>query len=396
MNKFSKAEVQSSGELQLTAGEQKLLTVANVTITSLPKGSAPPLSDGVLLLTTYRLAWLSSNRTRALALPLSALERHRSLEVASSLRGARAELRLSIGARFRLDFHGSRSSARRDQAASAVTAARAREQWVADERAAAQRAKQEEERKRNVEKHERSAEAAGVVGAVARLRMRGEARDAAIAQGFTSLDALRASAAALARLARDLQGAGGAGNAERNSLLDAMAAAGIAAPVTRGAVAGGASFYRGEIAREIATFLGKRLPDLGGLITVADAYCLVMRNRASAELVSPADFGAACTMLADMDAGIRPVTLPSGVRALQSRDTGAEGLAKMAEEKASIAAVDVVRLRGVPLARALDMLDGAEKDGLLARDEHSGVTRFFPNRFHAFFDHSMQGTVGKG
>eukprot|EP00171_Calliarthron_tuberculosum_P019213 IDg19213t1 len=92
-------------------------------------------------------------------------------------------------------------------------------------------------------------------------------------------------------------------------------------------------------------------------------------------------------MLASMNAGIRPVTLKSGVRALESADGGAEQLVKLAEERASIAAVDVVRIRGVPLTRALDMLAAAEKAGMLARDEHAGVTRFFPNRFDAFIAH---------
>ena len=392
MDRFASAALQPSGDLTMQGGETKLCTVADVSLSALPKHStSTKYTSGVLIITTHRLAWVSTDRRRSVAISLAELRRNKPLEPASTLRGARGELVFAHGQRVRVDVHGSGASARRDAARTTVNDAVRKAQWEIDARAAAAKKRAEEQKKIQEANSKPVLEAArvGIGGAVRGVQERSEARAGAIAAGFSSLDGLRAAAEELMVVARALQGspAGGAGKNEDNALLQAMAAAGIPSPVTKASVAGGGEFYRAEVARETATFLTERLPLLGGLITVADAYALVMRNRASAELVSPADFGAAVNMLPSLGVGLSVTKLPGGVRAIQADcgvGAGAESLLKLVEERASVGAVDVATLRRVPLARALAMLEQAEQAGLLARDETDGVLRFFPNKFSQF------------
>lgn len=379
---FEAAPVLGSGEVALEARERKLLTVSRVSISGDARGV-----EGVLLLTTHRLAWVHGNRTSARAMVLSKLHGTRPIDVCTSLRTAKAELRFTDGTKLRLEFHGTRGATRRDDARAAIHDARITAQWTIDAKLDAQEALRKKQREQDDAARERSAAGAGVAGVRERARQRALRRDETIDSGFASLQALRESAEPLVALARSLQQQQH-GDEGRGALVEAMCAAGISAPVTRGAVAGDTKFYREEVAREIATFMESRLPDLGGVITLPDAYCLVMRNRASAELVSPADFSAACAMLPKLQRSAAPVevvTLSGNVRALQiDDDRGARQLVQLADTHASIDAVDVVRVRGVPLTRALDMMRRAEESGHLVRDEHEGATRYFVNRFDAF------------
>lgn len=398
MDQFQPAELAPSGDLKPLPNEQRTLNVRDVTISPLPKTSSKtPFAAGVLVITTHRLAWCPSSRTKAYALPLALLRRVRPLEPTTSLRGTRAELHLSTGVRLLVEFgrSGGSASTNRDRAREAVEAAVARAQWDVDARAEKERAAAEKRKAEEAARAASTASRAGIGGAVAAVEQRGRARDAAISSGFASLDGLRAAAEELVGLARALQGSPAGRGESDNALLDMMAAAGIEAPVTKAGVAGGGiQFYREELARELATFLADRLPLLGGTLPLADAYCLVTRNRASAELVSPADFGAACKLAERLGLGLRVVALQSGVRAIVAQrgdKRGAKQLAELAREKASISAVDLVRVRHVPLTSALEMLTEAEGMGFLARDETDGVVRFFPNRFDAMLEASKKG-----
>jgi len=394
MDRFTTTALQPTGELVNCAdSETKLLSVPDVSLSALPKGSSNVSHvGGVLIVTTHRLAWVSSTRGKAYGISLAQLSRSVPLETVHSLRGkTRGELVFSDGRRVRVEFHGNGGSNRRDSSRQTILNARKAAQWEVDKALLAKKkAKEEAERKRvENERPVLLANAVGIGGAIKNVQERSAARKQVITTGFSSLEDLKHAAEELIAVAKALQYSPAIeteSGEKDNTLLQAMKAAGIPSPVTKGSVAGGRDFYREEIARETATFLVRELPKLGGLITVADAYALVMRNRASSELVSPEDFGNATERLKALKVGLSVVKLPGGQKAIEMDcgvGAGGKELVKLAE-KNSISAVDLARIRRIPLNRATIMLEDAEKAELLARDYVHGVVRFYPNRFDAF------------
>lgn len=172
---------------------------------------------------------------------------------------------------------------------------------------------------------------------------------------------------------------------DTNELINMINEIGIESPVTKESTGGNTRVYYESLCRQMCQFLVKPIVALGGVITLSDAYCLVIRNRATTELVSPADFRGALEMAPRLKLPVTLFQLESGVDALQVNvaldDSGAKALKKMAEDRTSITAIDVTRVRHIPIQRAAAMLEQAEQLGLLARDDGVHGTRFFPNMF---------------
>lgn len=68
---------------------------------------------------------------------------------------------------------------------------------------------------------------------------------------------------------------------------------------------------------QLADFLGPRLPQAGGIITLSDVYCLFNRARGT-ELISPDDLLQAVSLFPGIAAGMHLRTFASGVLVVQS------------------------------------------------------------------------------
>lgn len=377
MEYFSACPLTTTGTFTLFEGEFVLATIDKVTLLTHDK-KATPYVRGLLTVTTHRLVWVDARRRQAVAAWLAYLPEQRPVEDKSSPFTARVLLRYGQG--IRVEIEGSSASKDRDRLLTQIKEGLRRREWEVVARAKAE----EEERKTKMSEY--VPRRIGVTGIQDRVQQHSQEQRNTIESGFESLEDLRRQAADLVKIADAFRSATTTG--ADDELISMMADMGIESPVTKQSTGGNLKLYREQLARQVATFLYQRVLNVGGILTISDAYCLVMRNRATTELVSPEDFRAACDYFAPLSLSIQVTCLESGVDALQVDstldDSGARGLVKMAEERTSVTAIDVTRARNIPIQRARAMLEDAEKSGYLARDETTDGLRFFPNIFASF------------
>ena len=381
MEFFSPCQLSDTGTLVTSPGEIEHLSLENVSILTHDKRPTT-FTSGLITITTHRVVWVDRARRSAVAAHLQHLPANAVETKASVFSTTRATLRFGLGVQI---LFLSRSRARDLEAfTQGVRNAVRNAEWV---RIAME--KQREEVKKT-QQGQYVSRRLGLVGVQDKVVKHNRDQERVISSGFGSLDHLRNEAADLMEVARHFRTANAKGQRgeEENELLSMMAEMGIESPVTKESTGGNVRTYREQLARQLAGFLRKPILDLGGIMTLTDAYCLVMRNRASTELVSPEDFRIACGFFKRLGLAIEEVRLESGVAALKldaSRDTsGAVALRELAEERRSVTPIDIVRIRHVPIQRATSMLEDAEKAGFLARDSTTEGLRFFPNLFDSF------------
>lgn len=379
MEYFPPCQLSNTGSFTPIEGEFVLTTIDKTTFLTHDKKPTPHV-QGLLTVTTHRLVWMDSTRTSGVAAWLAHLPPQRPFEDKSSPFHSRVLLRYGAGIRIELD--GSSSGKNRDRLLTQMTEALRRKEWenVARLKAAeaARKAQEEEYVPRRI----------GVSGVQDRVQQHSNEQRKTIETGFESLEQLRQQAADLVKIASAFRSATMKADEEDNELVNMMAEMGIESPVTKSSTGGNVKVYREQLSRQLAQFLRTPILNVGGIMTMTDAYCLVMRNRATTELVSPQDFRAACEFFRVLHLPMHIMRLESGVDALEvdaSMDhSGSAGLRKLADERTSVTAIDVMRIRHVPIQRALIMLETAETHGLLARDETTQGLRFFPNSFSSF------------
>nr|CAG4651147.1 EOG090X09MN [Simocephalus serrulatus] len=160
---------------------------------------------------------------------------------------------------------------------------------------------------------------------------------------------------------------------------------GIDDPVTKHNCPSNDKFWK-ELAREIGTFLYTPVAELGGLMSLSDAYCRVNRARGF-ELLSAEDFFEACSNLEELS---QPITLrkfESGVYVLQLQcKTNSElekEMNKLLQAQQKLSALDVSQELGIPIMLARERLLTLEKSGLACRDDTVTGLVFYPNFFLA-------------
>lgn len=374
MDTFISCNLTPAGTFATLEGEYVTASIDKVSLQTHDKTSTPHIR-GLLNVTTHRIVWTNSSRTTAIAAPLTSLSPSVQVEDKSSPLHSRVLLNFGRGVRVLFD---SKTTRDRQRFITAVRDAYVKKEW---KRIAQQKAKEAAEQAKMGEYIPRRP---GINAVQNRIRMHNDQRAQVINTGFVSIDQLRSQAEDLIKIAalfRTKTNSAG----EDNELLNMMADMGIQSPVTKHITGGNVSVYREQLARQVSYFLRQPVLKLGGIITLTDAYCLTMRNRATTELVSPEDFREACKAFERLNLGIRLISLESDVLALSidaSKDSrGAEALRDLAQEQTSITALDVVRERHIPIQRALAMLKEAEKLGFMSRDETTDGLRFFPNMF---------------
>jgi hypothetical protein len=394
METFVACTLGEAGKPRFADGEVELCIVDQASIRAADKSSSassPSFASGTLYITTHRIIWVSPSRDAAFFNVLRDLAAPRD---DSRPWAARFVLLYGRGAGVRVEFT-SRTS--KDRALASIVNAQSRAAWKAPPPpppekanpyqklvpgAAAPAGAPQQPRGHRV----------GVGGAIRARRQVADESGKEIGQGFASLAALERRADALVQIAarfRTLK-ADPQGNEQHNKLLNMMADMCIASPVTRDTAGNDTRLYRVELARELSQHLRSPVVEVGGIMTVADAYCLINRVRATNEYVSPDDFVAALALFGKIKSRLAVFRLDSGVRALKvdmaSEPGGIEKVAAMAEQggRTSVSALEVMQVRSIPVQTALDLLETAERAGLLARDETTDGVRFFRNNFAAF------------
>lgn len=387
MDRFAACPLTATGTPQMIEGEYLRATAEPVSFLAHDK-KPTPYKKGLLSVTTHRLIWTDATRTSAIGIMLMTFPPSPILDKSGPLH-PRTLLRIGLGIRL---IYESKSGAKdRDRIVEALGAAIAAREWERVAKARAERERQELASGAYVA--QRRLGTAGVRDRVAAAR---NEQRIALDAGLASLDDLRSQAADLVRIAETFRNMSRArlsrdgssaspGVAMDDELLHLLAEMGMESPITKSATGGNVRMYREQLARQMAGFLQTPLQAVGGVMPMADAYCLVMRNRATTELVSPEDFRAAVELLGKLKLGVRMTRLESGVLAMEtdvaSDKSGAQALRKLAEERTSVTAIDVMRMRHIPIQRARGMLEEAENLGFLARDETVDGVRFFPNEF---------------
>uniref|UniRef100_A0A224XDV5 Vacuolar protein-sorting-associated protein 36 n=1 Tax=Panstrongylus lignarius TaxID=156445 RepID=A0A224XDV5_9HEMI len=158
---------------------------------------------------------------------------------------------------------------------------------------------------------------------------------------------------------------------------------GIDDPVTRDSYSS-ESKYMTNLAREMTDILLQPLKDLGGMMSLADAYCRVNRAR-GLELLSPEDMLSAAKILEKLALPIRLRVFDSGVMVLQltSHDDNAvvEDTTASVKINDSLSPAELSQALGISVLLAKERLTTTEKKGLICRDESIEGLRFYPNLF---------------
>lgn len=390
MEHFFPCELTAAGALKLFPGEVSLCIVAKVDISPVD-GRDHGRQSGNFNVTTHRIVWIGDG------VSLNASLRSLSMSATPVSCTSRRfpplpRLILGYGNGVRVDFKNPRTArSDREQVSQQLSSALQRRQWeirVLSTREAAEQATPAELAKRGAAGMAplRESQMVGVGGNINEKKYAVETRGKQITLGFQSLESLMASADNLVQVAKRLRSLD-ASNDNDNELLNIMAELGIDSPVTKATSGNNTKLYRLELSRQLADYLPTPIIKSGGVMTATDAYCLVNKARATVELVSPDDFVFALKLFKhdSVNSRIEVCYLDDGVLALRldvsSDADGAQALLEIAEKRTSISVLEVTRERKVPVQVALTMLETAEAQGMLCRDETTAGLRFFPNKF---------------
>mmetsp|Transcript_37776 Transcript_37776/g.84245 ORF Transcript_37776/g.84245 Transcript_37776/m.84245 type:complete len:668 (-) Transcript_37776:143-2146(-) len=245
---------------------------------------------------------------------------------------------------------------------------------------------------------------AGVSGLVRREQEKSSATTKSLDTAFQDLQALMTVAADMVQLAERFRGVMAQSGGNEDELMDAetqleLIAMGIASPVTKESA--GARYHM-ELSRQLSDFLEEPLRKAGGMMTVADVYCLYNRARGT-ELVSPDDLLQAFKMFDQLKLPVKLRTLPSGLTVVQSaahtdeqvcsrieqllveqmRQQGEEGAvtAGVVPLGPAITATDLAKALSITVTIAVEHLLTAELRGVLCRDDGPEGLRFYRNFF---------------
>lgn len=132
--------------------------------------------------------------------------------------------------------------------------------------------------------------------------------------------------------------------------------------------------YYELLARQVADFLLPKLPQMGGVATLTDVFCLFNRARGT-NLISPDDLNQACDLFSTLNLGISKRTFPSGIMIIQL-DRMLASSDKIASLCPTTALEASHALKISPLLAA-EQLEEAERNGILCRDVTLERTCFY-------------------
>ncbi|GLH07104.1 Vacuolar protein-sorting-associated protein 36 [Gryllus bimaculatus] len=229
---------------------------------------------------------------------------------------------------------------------------------------------------------------AGIVGIERSIQEKQKATDESISIAFQDLSKLMVMAKDMVSLSKTIsqkirEKQGDITEDETIRFKSYLLSLGIDDPVTRNDFRSENQYYE-SLARQLASMLEGPIREVGGMMSLADAYCRVNRAR-GLELLSPEDLLRACQLLERLNLPVRLRRFDSGALVLQlpahSDMQVVQLTAQQLEEHESLTPGELAQKMGLSLLLATERLLTTEKFGLACRDESIEGLRFYPNRF---------------
>jgi len=235
----------------------------------------------------------------------------------------------------------------------------------------------------------------GISGIMKRQEEQQREASAALSVAFQDVDSLLKQAKTLVEIAdrikaareREARAGAAAGHedAKEQAEFDSyLAQLGISNPVTK--ESSGSDFHQ-ALARELSQMCVQLMRRKGPMITLPDLYCIYNRARRS-DLVSPEDLMTACKLLEKLNLPVRLFKFDSGVLVVKSVEMDeavvSKQIAKLITENGPLTALDISRLRNVPLTLAREEIATAEKNQVLCRDETFEGIVYYVNFFNDY------------
>ena len=199
--------------------------------------------------------------------------------------------------------------------------------------------------------------------------------------GLQDINTLKESANELMKIATQLRSKNDKDS--QSDLGTVLLALGVSDPVTRDTA--GKSFAK-ELARQFATFMTAVLAKTGGVLSVAEAYCLYNRSLGT-NYVSPNDLADAIKQLQHREYGVKIETI-EGVTVVILSDKQYKSilndiLSKFGENEYTTPLL-MSKKTQLPISITRNYLLRAEADGVLCRDDSMAGLRFYKNIFNSF------------
>ncbi|KAF4525442.1 hypothetical protein B566_EDAN004185 [Ephemera danica] len=229
---------------------------------------------------------------------------------------------------------------------------------------------------------------AGIVGIERQIQQQHKATGDSISLAFEDLNKLMKMATEMVQLSKSIsdkikEHQGDISDDETVRFKSYLLSLGIEDPVTRDSFRSENQFYN-NLAQQIATMLEEQIKDVGGMMTLTEAFCRVNRAR-GLELLSPDDMLRACELMGRLRLPVVLRTFDSGVKVLQltsqNDDSIAEVTAAALEDNGSYTAEELAAQLGISILLATERLITTEKLGKACRDESIEALRFYPNLF---------------
>lgn len=229
---------------------------------------------------------------------------------------------------------------------------------------------------------------AGIVGIERSIQEKQRATDASINLAFQDLSKLMAKAKEMVAISRSISAKikerqGDITEDETIRFKSYLLSLGIDDPVTRDSYKSNNQYHM-DLAKEIAKVLLDPIKEVGGMMTLTDAYCRVNRARGF-ELLSPEDLLEACKLLEQLNLPIILRRFDSNVLVLQTSSYNDKTIVKETSEflklNKAVTSGDLAKKLGIPLSLALERLLTTEKFGFAVRDDSINGLIFYYNLF---------------
>lgn len=228
----------------------------------------------------------------------------------------------------------------------------------------------------------------GIVGIERGIQEKQRATDASINIAFQDLSKLMAKAKEMVAISRSIstkikEKQGDITEDETIRFKSYLLSLGIDDPVTRESYKSNDQYYM-NLAKQISEMLLVPIKEVGGMMTLTDAYCRVNRAR-GLQLLSPEDLLEACKLMEQLKLPVILRRFDSNVLVLQLSSYNDKAIVKMTSEflklNKSVMSGDLAKELGIPVTLALERLLTAEKFGFAVRDDSINGLTFYYNLF---------------
>lgn len=228
----------------------------------------------------------------------------------------------------------------------------------------------------------------GIVGIERGIQEKQKATDESITAAFQDLSKLMSMAKDMVHLSKSISAKirekqGDITEDETVRFKSYLLSLGIDDPVTRDGFRNESQFHK-SLACQVAEFFEEPITEVGGIMSLTDAYCRINRAR-GLELLSPEDFLNACQMLERLSLSVRLRVFDSGVKVLQLASHNDKAIitstAESVKSMGSLTSEQLAQELGISVLLAKERLLTTEKSGAICRDDNIEGLRFYPNLF---------------